>query len=102
MKDLWIKDGVPFRNPLIVDDRAIYNPTPEELTAAGYSIYVPPAPEPEPEPEPIDRTAFDSACQQFRAVCAQIGVAIGNENFRGGFDEMDATRSPAGYGVECR
>lgn len=40
------------------------------------------------ENEPMDRTAFNNACEQFRGVCRMIGNAIGDDNFRGGFDEM--------------
>ena len=32
----WIKDGVPFRNPLLIDGAAVFNPTAEQLAAAGY------------------------------------------------------------------
>ena len=32
----WVKDGVPFRNPLLVGGAAVFNPTAEQLTAAGY------------------------------------------------------------------
>ena len=31
---------------------------------------------------------FEAACQQFRAVCTQIGYAIDQPNFKGGFDQM--------------
>ncbi len=30
---------------------------------------------------------FNNACAQFRSVCATIGSAIGNPDFKGGFDE---------------
>ena len=33
----WIKDGVPFRNPLRIGGRAVFNPTAEQLKAAGYA-----------------------------------------------------------------
>ena len=32
----WQKDGVPFRNPLLIDGRAVFNPTADQLRAAGY------------------------------------------------------------------
>lgn len=35
-----------------------------------------------------DTTDFDNACAQFRAVCAQIGQAIDQPGFKGGFDQM--------------
>lgn len=31
---------------------------------------------------------FEMACENFRQVCYQIGQAIGNPDFKGGFDEM--------------
>ena len=86
--DIWKKDGKTFENPLIHGGRRIYNPSPEDLTAAGYERVEPSAPEPEDESEPVGRTAFEAACAQFRAVCAQIGEAIGDGDFKGGFDEM--------------
>lgn len=50
------------------------------------SNYTPP---PVPSTGENEATAeFQDACQQFRTVCLQIGTAIGNPNFRGGFDEM--------------
>ena len=52
----------------------------------GWSAERPEAP---PDPQP-DRTEFNAACAQFRAVCGQIGEAIGVQDFRGGFDEMSA------------
>lgn len=33
---------------------------------------------------------FEAACENFRAVCKQIGDAIGEEDFKGGFDEIIA------------
>lgn len=32
----WVKDGVPFRNPLLVGSAAVFNPSAEQLLAAGY------------------------------------------------------------------
>lgn len=32
----WVKDGVPFRNPLLVGGAAVFNPSAEQLLAAGY------------------------------------------------------------------
>lgn len=46
-----------------------------------------PQPQP-PVPQEPDTTAFDAACQQFRTICAQIGAAIDQPDFKGGFDEM--------------
>lgn len=31
---------------------------------------------------------FETACENFRQICYQIGQAIGNPDFKGGFDEM--------------
>lgn len=64
----------------------------EAMNANGYTLTEADAEEwreAHPEPEP-DRTDFDASCVTFRAVCAQIGEAIGVQNFRGGFDEMSA------------
>ena len=36
----------------------------------------------------IDTTDFDNACQVFRQICSQIGTLIGDENFKGGYDDM--------------
>ena len=33
----WVKDGVPFRNPLLIGGQAVFNPTAEQLKAAGYT-----------------------------------------------------------------
>lgn len=41
-----------------------------------------------PKPTVADTAAFDAACAQFRAICGQIGTAIGKPGFKGGFDEM--------------
>ncbi|MBQ9501869.1 MAG: hypothetical protein IJU70_06910 [Lentisphaeria bacterium] len=47
-----------------------------------------------PAPKP-DTSAFDAACQQFRAVCGRIAAAANLPDFRGGFDEMaDFAASP--------
>lgn len=35
-----------------------------------------------------DTTDFDNACQQFRDICHQIGQAIDQPNFKGGFEQM--------------
>jgi len=54
--------------------------------------------EPPPVPEePIDRTDFDAACTMFRAVCTDIGALLGVEDFRGGFDEMQAFQSSESF-----
>ena len=45
--DIWKKEGKTFENPLILGNRRIYNPAPEELAAAGYERVEPSAPEPE-------------------------------------------------------
>ena len=46
-----------------------------------------------------DGTAFDAACEQFKAICAQIGGALGAEGFRGGFDEMSEFYASEVYGT---
>jgi len=37
----WVKDGVPFRNPLVIDGTQVFNPTAEQLRNAGYEQIVP-------------------------------------------------------------
>lgn len=37
--------------------------------------------------ENADRTDFNAACQNFKEVCRRIGNVIGNDQFKGGFDE---------------
>ena len=39
----WTKDGVPFRNPLVIDGTQVFNPTADQLRSAGYE-QVSPAP----------------------------------------------------------
>ena len=74
-----------------------FNPAEDEAwrTANGYTFDHNPVPP--PQPEPVDRTEFDAACVQFRSVCAQIGQAIGDEDFRGGFDEMAEFQRSAAF-----
>ena len=31
---------------------------------------------------------FDKACNQFRQICNEIGILIGNNDFHGGYDDM--------------
>ena len=81
----WIKDGKLFDGRLELDGKVMFiagDPDPELMRRAGYVEYVPPA------PEPPDMTAFDAACEQFRAVCGQIAEAANLPGFKGGFDEM--------------
>lgn len=51
-------------------------------TGKDWALYV------RPVPEPPDQSAFLEACERFRVVCAKIGELLGEENFKGGFDEM--------------
>lgn len=39
-------------------------------------------------PRETDPTEFNENCQQFRELCYTIGQLIGDENFKGGFDEI--------------
>ena len=64
-----------------------FNPWADESWRVGNGYIYETRPEQSP-PEPPDRTAFDNACEQFRGVCRMIGNAIGDANFKGGFDEM--------------
>ena len=77
---MWQKDGVMFKNPLRHDGRQIWNPTAEQLTAAGYKDL--------PVPQP-DLTKLKAGFAKFRQVCKEIGQLIGDSEFKGGFDEMD-------------
>ena len=40
----YIKDNKFFRNPLVVGDKQIVNPTHEQLIADGWQVYEPPTP----------------------------------------------------------
>lgn len=51
----------------------------------GYIYSERPLPPPPPAP---DTTDFDAACAQFRDICYIIRQAIGDPDFRGGFEEM--------------
>ena len=42
-----------FKNPLVVGDMCIFNPTEEILLTAGWKVYV------EPEPTPVDTTQYE-------------------------------------------
>ena len=84
-------DGLIFdKRPDAADYANAHGLTVQE-TADGKYICVEPPPAP-PDP-PVDRTDFDNACAMFRAVCTDIGALLGVEDFRGGFDEMQAFRS---------
>ena len=82
---MWKKDNKIFKNPLIFNDQKIFNPSDEELTAAGYTWEEPPV---------IDNSEkiaeLNTAYSAFRSICAEIGTLLGVENFTGGFDEMTA------------
>lgn len=39
-------------------------------------------------PKTTDQTEFNQACEQFKAICHQIGQLINVEDFKGGFDEI--------------
>lgn len=41
---IYIKDNKFFRNPLVVGDKQIVNPTHEQLIAEGWQVYEPPTP----------------------------------------------------------
>lgn len=78
--NMWKKDGKEFKNPLVINNQQVWNPSPSQLIAAGYSDV------PEEEPNMTDlRAAFVT----FRKVCEDIGQLLGEPNFKGGFDEMD-------------
>lgn len=78
-------------NPAWLADNGYTLKTPEEIAACVSE-----------NAATVDRTALDAAYVNFRAVCSAIGTLIGNENFRGGFDEIssfadsEAAQSQAG------
>ena len=85
----WIKDGKVFNGKLVIDGKVSFvagDPKPELMRNLGWEEYTPSAVE-SPAVE-VDRTAFDAACAQFRAVCKRIRKLAGLPNFKGGFDEM--------------
>lgn len=43
----------------------------------------------ESEAHTPDDTTFKQACKLFRDVCSQIGEFIGDDNFKGGFEDYD-------------
>lgn len=89
---MWIKDGVIYNGGgIVLDGVRHFNPSPEQFIAAGYEEYVPPT------PTPPDMTAFNAACEQFRAVCKQIATVAELPNFKGGFDEMGAFQQSAAF-----
>lgn len=76
---------------MVINDERVQVQNPSAIVswreAHGY-IYSERPPQPIPEPEPIDTTDFDAACAQFRDICYIIRQAIGDPDFRGGFEEM--------------
>ena len=42
-------------------------------------------------------TPFETACAQFRALCSEIGIFIGDSEFKGGFDEYASFAASAAY-----
>lgn len=53
---IWVDDnGNYFHNPLYYNGRMIFNPTDEQLIAAGYHQYVPPPVPPTPPVPPVYR-----------------------------------------------
>lgn len=47
---MWIKNGAAAGRSIVFDGRRIFNPTPEQYTAAGYEWVEPTVPEPPAEP----------------------------------------------------
>lgn len=83
---MWKNGDKIFVNPLRFDGKMIFNPTDEMLKKAGYTWEEPVTPE---MPDISAKQAeFETACEKFRAICGEIGVLIGNPDFKGGFDEM--------------
>lgn len=59
-------DMVFFKNPLIVGDMQIINPSEEILLAAGWLEYIP------PEPEPVDTTKYEPYTDEVVAKIKQL------------------------------
>ena len=47
--------------------------------------------------KPTPEETFQAACEQFRALCAEIGEFIGDDEFKGGFDEYTAFAMSEAY-----
>ena len=60
------EETVFFRNPLVVGDMQIINPSEEILFAAGWLEYTP------PEPEPIDTTKYEPYTEEVVAKIKQL------------------------------
>ena len=97
---MWYLNDKPIGNIITLGDRLIINPTREQYLAAGCNEHESLSPEQVSEAEQ-NRTVldeeFESACQKFRQVCAQIKEAANLESFRGGFDEMTAFQQSPVY-----
>ena len=93
----WIKDGVTYHGcGIVLDGKRVFpvgEPDPDLMRRAGYTEYA------SPTPVPPSTEDFDKACMQFKQVCAQIALATGIEDFKGGFDEMVAFQQSAVFGT---
>ena len=85
---LYTFDGQTFKS--LPDPFQNMSPMTDELfEQLGGTITEDDTPTPEQE--------FESACAQFRTICAAIGQFIGAENFHGGFGEMASFASSEAY-----
>ena len=88
----------------VVDDKGregwSFNPSAnaEWREQNGYIYDHDPRPAP-PAPAAPDTSAFDTACAKFREICAAIGEAIGDPDFKGGFDEMEKLQRAPVFGT---
>ena len=62
-----------FKNPLVVGNMSIFNPSEEILFAAGWQVYV------EPEPEPVDMTQYEPYTEDVVAKIKALMQAQVNE-----------------------
>ena len=82
-----------------------FNKNPQKLLEYGYKQYTQPEYDqylidhPQASAQPTLTQDFVAACAQFRQICHQIGTAIGNSDFKGGFDEMQEFASSPVYGT---
>ena len=85
---LYTFDGQTFKS--LPDPFQNMSPMTDELfEQLGGTITEDDTPTPEQE--------FESACAQFRTICAASGQFIGAENFHGGFGEMASFASSEAY-----
>lgn len=63
----WMKDGVEFQAPLVIEGLAHWAPTYEEMTASGYRLV-----EIAPEPRPVTVADYDRAMEKHLRVTRML------------------------------